>query len=87
MHFVEITIEPIEEATNAIPLPTVIFIFRFALHDELKLFFLELRPSDIGSNLMLLGGSLEVAKTFTVDLALKGADGALVDRKAVIGYD
>ena len=36
---------------------------------------------------MLLGGSLEVAKTFAVDLALEGTDGALVDRKAVVGYD
>ena len=87
MHFVEIAIEPIEEATDAIPLTTVIFIFRFALHDELKLFFLELRPCDVGANLMLFGGSLEVAKTFAVDLALEGADGALVDRKAVVGYD
>ena len=44
VHFVEIAIEPIEETTDAIPLATVIFIFRFALHYELKLFFVELRP-------------------------------------------
>ena len=87
MHFVKIAIEPIEEATNAIPLATVIFIFWFALHDELKLFFLELRPCDVGANIMLFGGSLEVAKTFAVNLALEGANGALVDRKAVVGYD
>ena len=36
---------------------------------------------------MLFGGSLEVPKPFAVDLALEGADGALVDRKAVVGYD
>ena len=36
---------------------------------------------------MLFGGSLKVAKTFAVYLALEGADGALVDRKAVVGYD
>ena len=87
VHFIELAIEPIEEATNAIPLATVIFIFCFALHDKLKLFLVEFRPWDIGANIMLFGGTLEVAKAFAINLALEGANGTVVYREAVVWND
>ncbi len=61
MHLVEVLIEPIKEAVDAIPLPVTIFVFRVAFHDELQLLFVELRPWDMGADLVFLGCALEVA--------------------------
>ena len=87
MHLVEVAVKPVEEAVHAIPLVGIRLIARLALHDELELFLVELGPGDIGADLVFLGGSLQVAKTLAVNLALKGTNGALVDRLAPFRND
>ncbi len=89
VHAVALALQPVKKPAHAIPAAAVValLVVRLAGEDEGSLCFAQFGEGDVGADAMAAGGPLEITQALAVDLALKGADGTVVDGAAVVRDD